>query len=127
GDAPPPLGTAVLTFALGSALLAAGLAAAGTPPLPLARLDARGLATLTALGVVSTFVPTLAFAVASRRLPPVTSSATLLLVPVVSALAAALALGELPSPWLLPGGALVALGLLLLARAPAPIVETPSD
>jgi drug/metabolite transporter (DMT)-like permease len=125
--APPPLGAAVLTFALGTALLAAGAAAAGAPVLPLSRLDARGLAVLAALGVLSTFVPTLAFAVAARRLPPVTSSATLLLVPVVSALAAAAALGELPSPWLVPGGALVSLGLLVLARAPAPVVDTPAD
>ena len=40
--------------------------------------------------------------------------AALLLVPVVSAVAAAVALGEVPSPWLVPGGALVGAGILRL-------------
>lgn len=114
--APTPLGVALLTFALGTAALAVRAQLAGTPLVPLAHLDARGLAVLASLGIVSTLVPTLAFAIAARRLPAVLSSATLLLVPVVSALAAAAALGERPSAWLLPGGALVALGLLRLVR-----------
>lgn len=112
--APTPLGVALLTFVLGTAALSLRAMLAGAPLLPLSRLDARGLGVLAALGVVSTLVPTLGFAIAARRLPPVLTSATLLLVPVVSALAAAAALGERPSAWLLPGGALVALGLLRL-------------
>jgi drug/metabolite transporter (DMT)-like permease len=71
------------------------------------------------LGVVSTGVPTLAFAAAARRLPPVLTSAAQLLVPVVAAAAAAATLGERPSPWLLPGGALVAAGLLRMLGRPA--------
>jgi drug/metabolite transporter (DMT)-like permease len=71
------------------------------------------------LGVVSTLVPTLAFATAARRLPPVLTSAAQLLVPVVSAATAALALGERPSAWLVPGGALIGAGLARLLLPPA--------
>jgi drug/metabolite transporter (DMT)-like permease len=49
--------------------------------------------------------------------PPVLTAAAQLLVPLVAALGAALALRELPSPWLLPGGALVFAGLAALLTA----------
>lgn len=118
--APHPFGVAVLTFAVGVALLAARAATLGEPVVPTARLDARGWTLLAVLGVVSTLVPTLAFATAARRLPPVLTSAAQLLVPVVSASTAAVALGEWPSPWLVPGGALVGVGLArLLVPAPS--------
>lgn len=125
--APAPFGVALLTFALGASALAVGAALAGVPLLPLARLDGAAVARLAALGVLSTLVPTLTFAVAARRLPAVLASAAQLLVPVVSAVAAAAALGERPSRWLLPGAVLVALGLLrLLSASPAP-VHAPAD
>jgi drug/metabolite transporter (DMT)-like permease len=111
---------AVLTFALGTGALALRAAALGVPLVRTAALDRRGWALLAALGVVSTGAPTLAFAEAARRLPPVLTSAAQLLVPVVAAAAAAVTLGELPSPWLAPGGALVGVGLLrMLAPARA--------
>jgi drug/metabolite transporter (DMT)-like permease len=120
GEAPAPFGVAVLTFALGATLAALPAAAHGAPLVPLGRLDARGTALLATFGIVSTMVPSFTVAVAARRLPPVLSTATTLLIPVVSALAAAVALGERPSPWLLPGGALVAAGLLRLISSAAP-------
>lgn len=125
--APAPFGVAMLTFALGATALAAHAALARAPLLPLDRLDGAGLALLAALGVLSTLVPTLCFAIAARRLPPVLTSAAQLLVPVVSGTAAALALGEIPSPWLVPGGALVALGLLRLLTALAAPIAAPVD
>ncbi len=118
--APSPLGVALLTFALGTGALALRAAAFGVPLVRAAALDRRGWALLAALGVVSTGAPTLAFAEAARRLPPVLTSAAQLLVPVVAAGAAAVTVGELPSPWLAPGGALVGVGLLrMLAPARA--------
>jgi drug/metabolite transporter (DMT)-like permease len=120
GRAPTPLGVAVLTFALGASVLALRAGALGAPVVPLARLDARGMLLLALLGILSTLVPTLSFATAAQRLPPVLTSAAQLLVPLVSATAAALALGELPSVWLLPGGALVAVGLVRLLGATPP-------
>jgi drug/metabolite transporter (DMT)-like permease len=119
--APAPLGVALLTFALGTTTLALRAAVAGVPPVRTGRLDGRGWVLLAVLGVVSTAVPTLAFAAAARRLSPVLTSAAQLLVPVVAAVAAAVTLGELPSPWLAPGGALVGAGLLrMLTRGARP-------
>jgi drug/metabolite transporter (DMT)-like permease len=112
--APHPFGVAVLTFAVGVGALGLRALARGAPLVAVSRLDARGWALLAVLGVVSTLVPTLAFATAARRLPPVLTSAAQLLVPVVSAATAAVALAEWPSPWLAPGGALVGLGLARL-------------
>ncbi|GJG87908.1 hypothetical protein tb265_30890 [Gemmatimonadetes bacterium T265] len=112
--APGALGVAVLTFVVGSAALALHAAVAGVPFVPAAALDARGWALLALFGVACTFVPTVGFATASRRLSPVLASASLLLVPVVSAVVAAVALGEVPSAWLAPGGALVLAGILRL-------------
>jgi drug/metabolite transporter (DMT)-like permease len=117
---PSAFGVALLTFAVGTGALALRAAAYGQPLLRAGRLDARGWALLAVLGVASTLVPTLAFAEAARRLPPVLTSAAQLLVPVVAAAAAAAALGEVPSPWLVPGGALVAGGLWRLVRGAAP-------
>jgi drug/metabolite transporter (DMT)-like permease len=110
GPAPAPLGVAMLTFALGTTVLAVRAAVLGVPLVRTDRLDAHTWTLLAVLGVVSTGVPTLAFAAAARRLPPVLTSAAQLLVPVVAAAAAAVTLGELPSPWLVPGGALVGAG-----------------
>jgi drug/metabolite transporter (DMT)-like permease len=121
GEAPAPFGVAVLTFALGATLAGLPAIARAAPLVPLTRLDARGTMLLAVFGIVSTLVPSLTLAVAARRLPPVLSTGSTLLIPVVSALAAAFALGERPSLWLLPGGALVAAGLLRLITSAAPL------
>ncbi|HEY0778592.1 MAG TPA: EamA family transporter [Gemmatirosa sp.] len=123
--APGALGVAVLTFVVGCAGLAAHAVATGVPFVAAAALDRRGWALLALFGVACTFVPTVGFATASQRLSPVLASASLLLVPVVSAIAAAVALGEVPSGWLVPGGGLVLVGIVRLlgigtARAGAP-------
>jgi len=117
--APAPFGVAVLTFVVGCGALALHAGAARVPFVSASALDARGWALLALFGVACTFVPTVGFATASRRLTPVLASASLLLVPVVSAVAAAVALGEVPSGWLVPGGALVGAGVLRLLGVPA--------
>lgn len=109
--APGSLGVAVLTFAAGSGVMALYALASGVPFVRPGALDARAWALLALFGVACTFVPTVGFATASRRLSPVLASGALLLVPVVSAVAAAVALGEVPSAWLVPGGGLVGLGV----------------
>ncbi len=113
---PGPFGVAVLTFIVGTGAMAVHAVVTGVPFVPVAALDGRGWALLALFGVACTFVPTVGFATASQRLSPVLASAALLLVPVVSAVAAAAALGEVPSRWLLPGGGLVLVGILRLLR-----------
>ena len=112
---PSPLLVTALTFALGAVGVAVLGAARGAHALAgLGGAPAWGA--LAALAVVSTAVPTLAFSVASQRLPPVVATAMRLLTPPCAALAAYLVLGEAPSVWVAPGGALVLGGLALTLR-----------
>lgn len=71
------------------------------------------------LALLSTVLPTLAFAFASRRLPPVTTATVALLLPVFATSYAAVVLKEVPSWLLIPGGALVLCGLGLILRRTA--------
>ena len=68
------------------------------------------------LAAFTTVLPTLAFAWASRRLPPVMTATIALLLPVFATSYAAVVLRETPSWTLLPGGFLVICGLLLILR-----------
>ena len=114
--APGPRLVSLLAFALGVPALAVVSAAGGRAAV--AGLETPGAwAALGGLALVSTAVPTLAFSEASRRLPSVLVTATRLLTPLVAAVAAGLVLGEVPSVWLVPGGALVLGGLSLAVRA----------
>lgn len=70
----------------------------------------------TGLALLTTVLPTLAFAFASRRLPPVTTATIALLLPVFATSYAAVVLKEIPSWLLFPGGTLVLLGLHLILR-----------
>ncbi|MBC8139266.1 MAG: DMT family transporter [Fibrella sp.] len=72
----------------------------------------------TGLALVTTVLPTLAFAFASRRLPPVTTATVALFLPFFATSYAAIALKEVPSWLLLPGGTLVLCGLGLILRRP---------
>jgi len=68
-----------------------------------------------ALGIISTAVPSVTYAIASQKLPVVVATTSQLLIPVFSTVLAAALLRELPSPWLVPGGALVLLGMASLS------------
>lgn len=69
------------------------------------------------LGAFSTALPTVAFGMASRRLPaPVTTSLSLL-TPFFAALFAGLLLGEWPAPIRLPGGLLTLVGIAIVLFA----------
>ncbi|MBC7808029.1 MAG: DMT family transporter [Akkermansiaceae bacterium] len=70
----------------------------------------------TGLALVTTVLPTLAFAFASRRLPPVTTATVALLLPVFATSYAAIVLKEIPSWLLFPGGILVLCGLGMILR-----------
>jgi drug/metabolite transporter, DME family len=73
---------------------------------------------LVLLGVVSTAVPTLAFGVASLRLPPVLTTSFGLMTPLFAALFAGWFLTEWPLPSAIPGALLAITGLGLVLRAP---------
>ena len=118
GRAPNPLLVTALTFGLGAAGGLALLAVRGDAAT--AGLDgAPAWGALVGLGLVTTAIPTFAYSVASGRLAPILTTTVRLLTPAFGALAAWLVLDEVPSLWLVPGGALVLGGLLLSVRAKA--------
>lgn len=114
--APPPLGTTLLTLVLGSVALL-GIAALVAAPLPASLAsDHHAWWMLLGLGVLSTGIPSLSFAIASQRLPPVVSSTVSLLIPVFSAIFAALFLDQGLTLPLLTGGMVLLGGVALILR-----------
>lgn len=115
GNPPDTIGVSLLTFVAGTGVL---VLLVGVTPQPsgLDALDGHALWMFLGLGVLSTAIPTLAFAVASKRLPPLATSTILLFIPVFAGLFAYLILGERLSPTVIPGGALVLGGVGLVLR-----------
>ncbi|OZC03943.1 DMT family transporter [Rubricoccus marinus] len=116
--APEPLAVTLLTFGLG-AVAALGLWAVQGDAALVGLDSPASWGALIALAVITTAIPTFAYSVASHRLPPILATTVRLLTPAFAAVAAWLVLGEVPSAWLIPGGALVLGGLLLSVRAKA--------
>jgi drug/metabolite transporter, DME family len=73
---------------------------------------------LILLGGVSTAVPTLAFGVASARLPSILTTSLGLMTPLSAALLPGLMLGEWPALLALPGALVTLAGLVAVLRAP---------
>lgn len=117
GRPPESSGVSLLTFAMGGLGLTLAVtldpAASGVD-----RLDGGALLVLLALGIVSTAVPSLGFAVASQRLPAIITATISLFIPLFSALFAYLILGESLSSLFLIGSALVLWGVSMIARTP---------
>ena len=67
------------------------------------------------LGLVSTVIPTLCYAIAAKRLSPVTTTSVLLLEPILAVAFAFLILGAVPSVWIIPGTVFVGIGMLCMA------------
>lgn len=111
GIAVDPRALSLATFALGSPL---ALFLLPVPPSILFAPQTIGI--FSGLAVLSTVLPTLAFAAASRHLPPVTTATLALLLPVFATTYAAIFLREMPSFWLIPGGGLVLFGLWNILR-----------
>ena len=119
GRQPHPLLVTTLTFGIGAVAMA-GLVLVQGERAALAGLGGPAAwGALAGLGVVTTAIPTVAYSVASARLPPILTTTVRLLTPAFGALAAWLILDEVPTVWLVPGGALVLGGLLLSVRARA--------
>ena len=114
--APDPTGVGVMTFAVGGIAVAIGAFITGAHmETPL--WDARVLLLFAGFGILSTALPTVSYAIASRRLPPLTTTTIALLMPLFATLFAFLILKEAPSPLLLPGSLLVLGGLVIILRS----------
>ena len=115
GVAPETMGVSLLTFAMGGIVLSlmAGLAPA---PSGWDTLDGVALLVLVGLGVLSTAIPTIGFAVAAKRLPAVATATISLFIPLFAGLFAFLILGEKLTPMFIPGGILVLGGIAMVLR-----------
>ena len=118
-ESPDTIGVAVLACGLGGAVLTTGMTLLHEGLWQKAR-EPRTAGLLLVLGVVSTAVPSVAYAIASRKLPAILSTTSQLLIPVVSTIAAALILHELPPVWVYIGGTLIAYGIIHMFRQDAP-------
>jgi drug/metabolite transporter (DMT)-like permease len=119
-SAPSTIGVTLLTFVLGAVALSAAVGTAA----PDASLAAMGqlthgwaLVLLLGLGVLSTALPTLAYALASQRLSSVLATGLRLLTPVAATALAIPVLGEVPHWLYIPGATLVICGLMLMLQA----------
>ena len=115
GVAPETMGVSLLTFAMGGIVLSlmAGLAPA---PSGWDTLDGAELLVLVGLGVLSTAIPTIGFAVAAKRLPAVATATISLFIPLFAGLFAFLILGEKLTAMFIPGGILVLGGIAMVLR-----------
>lgn len=92
----------------------AALAAAGIyDPRPIALLDDAAILHFLGLGILSTAVPSLAYAMGSQRLQPLVTTSIRLSTPVFATVFALIFLNESPSAWTLPGGIMILAGMYL--------------
>jgi drug/metabolite transporter, DME family len=115
GVAPETIGVSLLTFSLGSIILVLMASLAPTPS-GLDTLNGHALLVFLGLGVLSTAIPSIGFALASKRLPSVVTAMISLFIPMFAGLFAFLILGEKLSSMFIPGSILVLGGIALILR-----------
>jgi drug/metabolite transporter, DME family len=118
-EAPDTICVAVLASAIGGSVLTVTMSLLHPGIWEMAS-GARSAAILLVLGVVSTAVPSVTYAIASRKLPAILSTTSQLMIPVVSTIAAAFILHELPPLWVYLGGVLILYGIIHMFRQDAP-------
>ena len=115
GKAPEASGVALLTFTLGSFILALIFAVNATPA-DFVLLDVRAVYLFIGLGVLSTAIPTFGFAVASKRLPAIITASISLFIPLFAGLFAYLLLTEQLNLNFLLGSLMVIVGVIMIIR-----------
>ena len=116
GQAPDEKIVTLLTLALGSIVLWA-VTAVVPNAIKTIVLDKQVLVAFAGLGIICTAIPTLGYAIASRRLPPILTTTVLLVEPIFAVVFAYLILKEIPSLVLVPGGLLVLGGLVFISKS----------
>ncbi|OZG72419.1 hypothetical protein BTA51_14910 [Hahella sp. CCB-MM4] len=113
--APESTGVSMLTFIVGTVLLTAAMA---VTPLPsgLNSIQPDSVVIFLGLGILSTAIPTLGFALASNKLPAVVTATIPLFVPLLAGLIAFVVLGEHLSDYFVIGGMLVLAGVALIIQ-----------
>ena len=78
-------------------------------------INLKYLIALLGLGLISTVIPTISYAIAAKRLPALITTSILLLEPILAIASAFLVLGAVPSVWIIPGTVFVGIGILNMA------------
>jgi drug/metabolite transporter (DMT)-like permease len=118
GRAPNALLLTLSACILGALASGVLLAIQGTH-LSAGTLDARHGLELALLGLVSTAVPTLAYGLASARLPAVLTTSLGLTTPLFAAFFAGFILGEWPALSAIPGAIVALAGVVIVLRSPS--------
>ncbi|MBU7586866.1 MAG: EamA family transporter [Nostoc sp. TH1S01] len=116
GQAPDEKIVTFLTLTIGSIVLWA-VTAVIPNAIKIQVLDKLVLVAFAGLGIFSTAIPTLCYAIASRRLPPILTTTMLLMEPIFAVIFAYLTLKEVPSPLFVPGGLMVLSGLVFISKS----------
>lgn len=124
GQAPNALLLTLGACILG-ALASGGLMAAQGVGLAAYALDAPHGIRLVLLGLVSTAIPTLAYGLASARLPAVLTTSLGLTTPLFAACFAGFILGEWPALAAIPGALVALTGVVIVLRSPPRATRTP--
>ncbi len=113
--APETIGISMLTFALGTATLI--LIVFSTPiPLELKHIDSKTILAFLGLGILSTAIPTIGFAVSSKHLPAIITSTISLFIPIFAGLFSFLILDEVLPTMFIPGSILVLGGIAMIVH-----------
>ena len=115
-DVPPePTSVTIMTFALGSAVLIGILCLVPTT-VSLEAFTGRNLLIFSGLAVLCTAIPSFAFAFASKRLPPVVTAISSVLIPLFAGTFAYVILGEKVHSTAIPGSLFVVVGTVMILR-----------
>jgi DME family drug/metabolite transporter len=126
GRSPDAVGIAMRASVIGA--IAAAVLAAARGTLSHNGITVHDWSMLFLLGALSTAVPTVAYSVASRRLPAAVTTSMSLLTPIFAAVFAGILLGQWPALIRLPGGllSLLGIGIVVLSKERmSPVVEVP--
>lgn len=117
--APDTLNVSLITFALGSLILIGYREPSiinQSSMIEVATINWKYVILYLLLGVFCTAIPTIGFAIASKKLPPLVTATTSLLVPVFAGIFAYFILGEKLSSTIIPGSFLILVGLGTMLR-----------
>ena len=117
GHAPECIGVSILTFLLGGITL--GVIVTLSPHASgITSLNKNDIFIFLGLGIISTAIPTLSFAIASKQLPPIITAMISIFIPLFSGVFAYLILHEYLSILFLVGCIFVLLGVFLIVQKP---------
>lgn len=114
-NAPNSISVTLMTFSIGSIMFLIFL-----PDISVISLEYNNfvaLSSLVFLGIISTAIPTISYAIAAKRLPPIMTTGILLFEPVLAIIFSFIILYEIPSVWLAPGLLFIIVGLIYMAKS----------